>query len=248
MFLRRNNKSRNGFRVVAPAPLDLPSEPSSLTSFFVFSLRFPFSFVNGTTFYLHNILFTTKNIRNEIIYNKNTKKSATHSHYLLTSIETSPSSVAGGAGDWRHGERRDGGGAGDRDRLRRGDVGVGSSEHRAARRLVEGSGDCLQGGEGGIRSSCLGGAISASAPMTVALPTTSSVLLDSGPGIPSGTCGACGAGLPSGPGDGSLTDLLGSSPVVARVSIVLGSMGQMLVEVVGGGTEEAGTCGEGARP
>lgn len=84
--------------------------------------------------------------------------------------------------------------------------------------------------------------------MTAALPTTRSVLPDSGPGVPSGTCGACGAGLPSGPGDGSLTDLLGSGPVVARVSIVLGSMGRTLVEVVGGGTEEAGTCGEGARP
>ena len=50
------------------------------------------------------------------------------SHYLSTSIETSPSSAMGGAGVWRHSERREGGGAGDRDRLRRGDMGFGASE------------------------------------------------------------------------------------------------------------------------
>ena len=127
-------------------------------------------------------------------------------------------------------------------------MGFGSSERGAARRLVEGSGDCLQGGEGGIWSSGLGGAILASAPMTAALLTTPSVLLDSRSSVPSGTCGGCGARLPSGTGDGSLTDLFCLGPDVAWVLMVLGSPGWMVIEVVRGRREEAGTCREGAHP
>ena len=108
------------------------------------------------------------------------------SHYLSTSIETSPSSATGGAGVWRCSERWEGGGAGDCDQLRHGDMGFGSSETGAARRLVEGSGDFRQGGDGGIWSSAIEAAILASPPATSALPV-------SGAGSPSCIWMGCGA-------------------------------------------------------
>ena len=87
------------------------------------------------------------------------KRRQKNSHYLSTSIATSPSSAAGGAGDWRRGERREEVGAGDHDQLRCEDMGFGSSGSRGARRLVEGTGGCLHGGEGGIQRSGVGPAI-----------------------------------------------------------------------------------------
>ena len=75
---------------------------------------------------------------------------------------------------------------GDRDRLWHGDMGFGSLETGVARRLVKGSGNVCQGGDGGIRSLAIGAAISASAPVTSTLPI-------SGAGGPSGIWTGCGA-------------------------------------------------------
>ena len=108
------------------------------------------------------------------------------SHYLSTSIKTSPSSAMGGAGVWRRGERWEEGGVGDHDRLQCRDMGFGSLETGVARRLVEGSGDFRQGGDGGIRLLAIGAAILASPPATSALPR-------SGAGGPSAISMGCGA-------------------------------------------------------
>ena len=161
------------------------------------------------------------------------------SHYLSTSIETSPSSATGGAGVWRRGERREGGGAGDRDRLRHGDMGCGSSETGAARRLVEGSGDFRQGGDGGMRSSAIGAAISASPPATSALP-------GSGAGGPSAISTGCGAVLSSRAGERCFTGVISSCPEVPSTLIVLSSRGGMLSTGAGSGREDGGPCAEGA--
>ena len=86
---------------------------------------------------------------------------------------------------------------------------------------------------GGMESSGVGAAISASAPLTLVLPLTYSALPVSGARILSATSPGCVTGHPSGTAECALT---GSSP----------DMSTAPVEGVHGGGEEARACGQGA--
>ena len=100
----------------------------------------------------------------------------------------------------RHGERRDGAGAGERDRLRRGDLGFWTSGSGGARRSVVRIGGCCHGGEGGIGGLGVGPSISTSPPAVMVLPRVSGPTISGASGasassitwLPACVCEFCG--------------------------------------------------------